>query len=54
MYQLTINAEQLALLLRVLGNEKTRCYQQGNFPTAHNLSDLLALAKNAKEVSKAS
>lgn len=54
MYQLNLSAEQLALLLAVLGKEKARCYQQGHFPTAHDLSDLLAIAKRAKEVSIAS
>ena len=54
MYQLNLKPEQLALLLRLLGNEKARLYNQGNFSTAHDVSDLLALAKNAKEVSKAS
>jgi len=54
MYQLTINAEQLALLLAILGKEKSRCYSEGHYPTAHNISDLLVIAKKAKEVSKAS
>lgn len=54
MYQLLLKPDQLATLLLVLGSEKAKLYQQGYFSTAHDISDLLSLAKNAKEVSKAS
>ncbi len=54
MYELLLKPEQLATLLRVLGNEKSRLYNQGHFSTAHDVTDLLVIAKNAKEVSKAS
>jgi hypothetical protein len=54
MYQLNLKPDQLATLLLVLGSEKTRLYNQGHFSTAHDISDLLSLAKNAKKISQAS
>jgi len=53
-YSITLNADQLSLLIRAIGKEKQRSHDGGFFATAHLLSDLLAHVKNnAKETSLA-
>jgi hypothetical protein len=53
-YSITLNADQLSLLIRAIGKEKQRSNDGGFFATAHLLSDLLAHVKNnAKETSLA-
>jgi hypothetical protein len=53
-YSITLNADELSLLIRAIGKEKQRCNDGGFFATAHLLSDLLAHVKNnAKETSLA-
>ena len=53
-YSITLNADELSLLIRAIGKEKQRSNDGGFFATAHLLSDLLAHVKNnAKETSLA-
>jgi hypothetical protein len=50
-YKITLTNEQLALVLKSLGREKSRLNDGGFYRSAHLVSDLLAHFKdNAKEV----
>ena len=50
-YKITLTDEQLALVLKSLGREKSRLNDGGFYRSAHLVSDLLAHFKNnAKEV----
>jgi hypothetical protein len=50
-YTITLTDEQLALILKTVGREKTRLNAGGFFHSAHYVSDLLAhLTNNAKEI----
>lgn len=50
MTTIELTQDQYALLLRAVGNEKTKLNNGGFYASAHLLSDLLAhLKNNAKE-----
>jgi hypothetical protein len=51
MKTITLTSEQLALVLKSLGREKSRLNDGGFYHSAHYVSDLLAhFTNNAKEV----
>lgn len=49
-YTITLTSEQLSLVMKSLGREKSRLNQGGFYHSAHYVSDLLAhFTNNAKE-----